>query len=49
MNGAGATIDRAALDELLGALRRRGYTVVGPQVRSGSIVYDGREATASRW
>ena len=34
------TIDRSALDDLLGALRGRGYTVVGPQVRSGSIVYD---------
>ena len=27
-------IERAHLDELLAALRRRGYTVVGPQVRS---------------
>jgi ferredoxin len=34
------TIDRAGLDELLDALRRRGYTVIGPQVRSGSIAYD---------
>ena len=33
-------IERAHLDELLAALRRRGYTVVGPQVRSASIVYD---------
>jgi len=40
MSGARATIDPPALDELLGALRRRGHTVVGPQMRSGSIVYD---------
>jgi len=33
-------IDRTALDELLAALRRRGYVVVGPTVRSQSIVYD---------
>ena len=29
-----------ALDELLDALRRRDFTVIGPRVRSGSIVYD---------
>ncbi|HEV8151396.1 MAG TPA: 4Fe-4S dicluster domain-containing protein [Solirubrobacteraceae bacterium] len=40
VQGAPLTIDRPGLDELLGALRRRGYTVIGPQVRSGSIVYD---------
>lgn len=33
-----AVIARAGLDELLDALRRRGFTVIGPQVRSGSIV-----------
>jgi hypothetical protein len=33
-------IDRSALDSLIDALRRRGYTVVGPTVRSGSIEYD---------
>ncbi len=30
----------ASLDVLLDALRTRGYTVIGPQVRSGAIVYD---------
>ena len=40
MSAAAATIDRSALDELLAVLRRRGCMVVGPQVRSGSIVYD---------
>jgi sulfhydrogenase subunit beta (sulfur reductase) len=35
-----AVIARAGLDELLDALRRRGFTVIGPRVRSGSIVYD---------
>jgi ferredoxin len=33
-------IDRLGLDGLLEALRARGFTVVGPQVRSGAIVYD---------
>ncbi len=30
----------ARLGELLEALRRRGYTVVGPTIRQGAIVYD---------
>jgi len=34
-----AIIDRAGLDELIGALRRRGFTVIGPTVRSQAIVY----------
>ena len=29
-----------ALDTLIGALRQRGYTVVGPTVRDGAIVYE---------
>ncbi|MGZ6695081.1 MAG: 4Fe-4S dicluster domain-containing protein [Solirubrobacteraceae bacterium] len=33
-------IERAGLDALLEALRRRGYTVVGPVARDGSIAYD---------
>ena len=33
-------IERAELDALLDALRARGFTVIGPQVRSGAIVYD---------
>jgi ferredoxin len=35
-----AVIGRDGLDALIGALRARGYTVVGPTVRSGSIVFD---------
>jgi ferredoxin len=39
--GAGrAVIERADFDALLGALARRGYTVVGPTVRDRAIVYD---------
>ena len=33
-------IERSDFDELFGALARRGYTVVGPTVRDGAIVYD---------
>jgi sulfhydrogenase subunit beta (sulfur reductase) len=33
-------IERASLAALLDALRRGGYTVVGPTVRDGAIVYD---------
>ncbi len=35
----GYTLQRDALDELFGALHRRGYTVVGPTVREQAIVY----------
>src|SRR5215203_1031382 len=35
-----AIIERSGLDAMLNALRRRGYTVVGPTVRSQSLVYD---------
>jgi sulfhydrogenase subunit beta (sulfur reductase) len=35
-----ATIDRAGLDELIAALRRRGHETIGPTVRDGAIVYD---------
>jgi len=41
-----AVIDRAGLDTLIGALRLRGYTVIGPQVRSGAIVYGEIESAA---
>ncbi len=34
------TLARSDLDSLFAALRERGYTVVGPRVRSGSIAYD---------
>jgi sulfhydrogenase subunit beta (sulfur reductase) len=39
-------IDRAALDELFGALERRGYTLVGPMVRDRAIVLDELDSTA---
>src|SRR6266508_3797298 len=35
-----AIVDRTELDALYGALRDRGYTVIGPTVRSESLVYD---------
>jgi sulfhydrogenase subunit beta (sulfur reductase) len=40
MSLAPAIVERAGLDDLLEALRRRGYTVIGPTVRSQSLVYD---------
>ena len=33
------TLERGDLDELFGALARRGYTVLGPTVRDQAIVY----------
>ncbi len=36
-----------ALDALVGTLSERGYTVVGPQVRNGSIVHDRLESAAA--
>jgi sulfhydrogenase subunit beta (sulfur reductase) len=36
----GYTVQRDGLDELFSALRRQGYTVVGPTVREQAIVYD---------
>lgn len=33
-------LEAASLDALFGALRRRGYTVVGPTLHDGAIVYD---------
>ena len=38
--GETAAVERADLQHLLTALRERGYTVVGPTVREGAIVYD---------
>ncbi len=35
-----------ALDRLVGALRTRGYRVLGPTVRDGAIVYDDLESAA---
>src|SRR5829696_6164085 len=39
-------VDRAGLDGLIAVLRRRGYTVIGPQIRSRAIVYG--ELTSAR-
>jgi len=39
-------IEREHLDELFGALARRGYTVVGPTIRERAIVYDEISSTA---
>lgn len=33
-------MEKAQLQALLDALRRRGYTVIGPRIRDGAIVYD---------
>ena len=38
-----AVVAPEALDDLLGALRRRGLRVLGPTVRDGAIVYDDLE------
>jgi sulfhydrogenase subunit beta (sulfur reductase) len=46
MDAALAIIERSVLDALLDALRRRGYTVVGPTVRSQSLVYDELRSSA---
>ena len=35
-----SVIRSAALDDLIAALRGRGYTVIGPKVRDGAIVYE---------
>jgi ferredoxin len=40
MSAAPAIIERADLNGLIEALRGRGYTVIGPTVRSQSLVYD---------
>jgi len=45
--GDRVVIDRADLDELFAALRERGYTVVGPTVRDGAIVFDEIEGSAA--
>ncbi len=41
-----AVIDPHALDELVGALRERGFRVLGPTVREGAIVYDELDSAA---
>jgi ferredoxin len=40
MSAAPAIIERADLNGLIEALRGRGYTVIGPTIRSQSLVYD---------
>jgi ferredoxin len=47
-----ATIEPGELDELFAALRGRGFTLVGPTVRDGAIVYDeiaGRKDLPEGW
>ena len=39
-------LEREGLEALVAGLRRRGFTVVGPVVRSGAIVYDEIESAA---
>ncbi len=46
MSEAKAAITAEGLDALLGALAARGYTVFGPAVRDGAIVYDEIAAAA---
>ena len=41
-----ARLDLGGLDDLLGVLRARGYTVVGPRERSGAIVFDEVQSVA---
>lgn len=38
--GEARVLERAGLEALLGALRGRGYEVIGPRARDGAIVYD---------
>jgi ferredoxin len=39
-------IERGGLEELLAALRRRGFTPIGPTVRQGAIVYEELESAS---
>ena len=41
-----SVIEPAALETLVGALRERGYRVLGPTTRDGAIVYDELESAA---
>lgn len=43
---APAVLEVADLEALVGVLRTRGWTVVGPQLRDGAIVYDTLESAA---
>jgi len=42
-----AVVEPEVLDDLIGALRRRGFRVLGPTVRDGAIVYDELESAAA--
>lgn len=46
MSAPASVIELAALDDLIAVLRAQGYTVVGPTVRSRSIVYAEIESAA---
>ena len=39
-HGSQRVIARADLDQLLAAIARRGFRLIGPTVRDGAIVYD---------
>jgi ferredoxin len=43
---ASAVVAPAALDDLIAALRRRGFRVLGPSLRDGAIVYDDLESAS---
>src|SRR5215469_12997896 len=43
---ATAVVGVEALDDLIGALRGRGFRVLGPTVRDGAIVYDEVDSAA---
>jgi formate hydrogenlyase subunit 6/NADH:ubiquinone oxidoreductase subunit I len=44
--GTQVVVDAGALGELLSALNRRGYQIIGPTIRASAIVYDSIESTA---
>jgi sulfhydrogenase subunit beta (sulfur reductase) len=47
MEGTGTfLLERDRLDDLFGALERRGYELIGPTVRDGAIVYDDMRSSA---
>jgi ferredoxin len=45
-NRSARVIERRALDDLLGSLRRRGFKPVGPTVRQGAIVHEELDSAA---
>ena len=46
VNVAAAVVEPSALDDLIEALQRRGFRVLGPTVRDGAIVYDELDSAA---